>query len=39
MWKMDVHIEKMLTRNAQMYPNDVALIERTPAENKRTEIT
>ena len=29
----------MLGRNARMYPNDVALIERVPAEKKRTTIT
>ena len=39
MGKIDIHIGEMLARNARMYPNDVALIERTPAEKKRTEIT
>jgi acyl-CoA synthetase (AMP-forming)/AMP-acid ligase II len=34
-----VHIGEMLARNARLYPNDVALVERVPAEKKRTEIT
>jgi acyl-CoA synthetase (AMP-forming)/AMP-acid ligase II len=34
-----VHIGEILARNARMYPNDVALVERVPAEKKRTEIT
>lgn len=34
-----IHIGEMLARNARMYPNDVALVERTPAEKKRREIT
>jgi len=34
-----IHIGEMLARNARMYPNDIALIERAPAENKRKEIT
>ena len=33
------HIGEILARNARMYPNDVALIERIPAEKKRREIT
>lgn len=33
------HIGDILARNARMYPNDVALIERIPAEKKRSEIT
>jgi acyl-CoA synthetase (AMP-forming)/AMP-acid ligase II len=33
------HIGEILARNARMYPNDVALIERVPAEKKRWEIT
>jgi acyl-CoA synthetase (AMP-forming)/AMP-acid ligase II len=33
------HIGEILTRNARMYPDDVALIERIPAEKKRWEIT
>ena len=36
---MYVHIGEMLARNARMYPNDVALVERIPAEKKRWEIT
>jgi len=39
MGQLDIHIGEMLARNARLYPNDVALIERTPAEGKRTEIT
>ena len=34
-----IHIGEMLARNARMYPGDVALIERVPAEGKRREIT
>ena len=33
------HIGEILARNARMYPNDVALVERIPAEKKRIEIT
>lgn len=33
------HIGEILARNARMYPNDTALIERIPAEKKRMEIT
>ena len=39
MANLDVHIGEILARNARMYPNDVALIERTPGEHKRREIT
>src|SRR3972149_8870389 len=39
MWSLDIHIGEMLARNARLYPNDVALIERIPAEKKRIEIT
>ncbi len=39
MGNLDVHIGEILARNARLYPNDVALIERVPAEGKRTEIT
>ena len=39
MGTLDIHIGEMLARNARMYPNDVALIERIPSEKKRTEIT
>jgi len=39
MGTLDIHIGEMLARNARLYPNDVALIERIPSENKRTEIT
>ncbi len=36
---LDIHIGEILARNARMYPNDVALIERIPNEGKRKEIT
>jgi acyl-CoA synthetase (AMP-forming)/AMP-acid ligase II len=36
---INIHIGEMLARNARMYPDDVALIERIPAEKKRTVIT
>ena len=36
---ISIHIGEMLSRNARMYPNDIALVERIPAENKRWEIT
>jgi acyl-CoA synthetase (AMP-forming)/AMP-acid ligase II len=36
---INVHIGEILARNARMYPNDVALIERIPASKKRFEIT
>ena len=39
MGSLDMHIGEMLARNARMYPNDVALIERVPNEKKRTVIT
>ena len=34
-----IHIGEMLARNARMYPHDVALVERNPAEKQRREIT
>jgi acyl-CoA synthetase (AMP-forming)/AMP-acid ligase II len=34
-----IHVGEMLARNGRMYPNDIALIERAPVENKRREIT
>ena len=34
-----IHIGEMVARNARMYPEDVALIERVPAEGRRREIT
>ena len=34
-----IHIGEMLARNARRFPNDVALVERIPAEKKRKEIT
>jgi acyl-CoA synthetase (AMP-forming)/AMP-acid ligase II len=34
-----VHIGEILARNARLYPDSVALVERTPAEKKRIEIT
>jgi acyl-CoA synthetase (AMP-forming)/AMP-acid ligase II len=39
MGSLDIHIGEMLARNARMYPNSVALIERIPSEHKRREIT
>ena len=36
---MCIHIGEMVARNARMYPNDVALIERIPDKQQRTEIT
>lgn len=36
---LQVHIGEILARNARMYPQDVALVERIPAEKKRVEIT
>jgi acyl-CoA synthetase (AMP-forming)/AMP-acid ligase II len=39
MGNLDIHIGEILARNARLYPNDVALIERVPAEGKRSEIT
>jgi len=34
-----IHIGEMLARNARMYPDDVALVERAPAEGRRSVIT
>ncbi|NWF93342.1 MAG: AMP-binding protein [Syntrophaceae bacterium] len=34
-----MHIGEMLARNARLYPEEVALIERNPTERKRREIT
>jgi acyl-CoA synthetase (AMP-forming)/AMP-acid ligase II len=34
-----IHIGEMLARNARKFPNDVALVERVPAEKKRFEFT
>jgi acyl-CoA synthetase (AMP-forming)/AMP-acid ligase II len=34
-----IHIGEMLARNARMYPDDIALVERIPAQKKRFEIT
>jgi acyl-CoA synthetase (AMP-forming)/AMP-acid ligase II len=39
MGNLDIHIGEILARNARLYPNDVALIERVPSENRRSEIT
>ncbi len=39
MGTMDIHIGEILARNGRMYPNEVALIERSPKEKKRREIT
>jgi acyl-CoA synthetase (AMP-forming)/AMP-acid ligase II len=37
--KLDIHIGEMLARNARLFPDEVALIERSPSEKKRTMIT
>src|SRR5208283_5787397 len=37
--RMDIHIGEMLARNGRLYPDDIALIERIPAEKKRLTIT
>ena len=34
-----IHIGEMLSRNARMYPDDIALVERIPSQKKRWEIT
>jgi len=34
-----IHIGEMLARNGRMYPDEVALVERIPAERKRREVT
>lgn len=34
-----IHIGEILARNGRMYPNDVALVERVPAEKRRRQIT
>lgn len=39
MGNLDIHIGEMLARNARLYPDDVALVERSPAEGRRREIT
>jgi acyl-CoA synthetase (AMP-forming)/AMP-acid ligase II len=39
MGNLDIHIGEILARNARLYPNDIALIERIPNEGKRQEIT
>jgi acyl-CoA synthetase (AMP-forming)/AMP-acid ligase II len=39
MGNLYIHIAEMLARNGRMYPNDVALVERTPASGKRAQIT
>lgn len=36
---INIHIGEILARNARMYPNDIALIERIPADKKRTTVT
>jgi len=36
---LDIHIGEILARNARLYPNDTALVERIPSEKKRSEIT
>jgi acyl-CoA synthetase (AMP-forming)/AMP-acid ligase II len=39
MTDINIHIGEMLARNARMFPDDIALIERIPAEKKRSTIT
>ncbi len=39
MYNVQVHIGEMLARNARMFPDKIALVERTPTENKRLTIT
>lgn len=39
MGQLDIHIGEILARNARLYPNEVALIERAPADGTRKEIT
>lgn len=39
MGDINIHIGEMLARNARMYPDDIALVERIPAEGKRSTIT
>ena len=34
-----IHIGEILARNARMYPDDIALVERVSADKARTEIT
>ena len=36
---MDIHIGEILARNARLFPHDVALIERSPKEGTRWEIS
>jgi acyl-CoA synthetase (AMP-forming)/AMP-acid ligase II len=36
---IDIHIGEMLARNARMYPDKIALVERIPTEKKRFTIT
>jgi acyl-CoA synthetase (AMP-forming)/AMP-acid ligase II len=36
---LDIHIAEMLARNARMYPDRIALVERIPSEKKRLTIT
>jgi len=36
---LDMHIGEILARNARLYPDDVALVERVPSERRRSQIT
>ena len=38
MGNLDMHIGEILARNARMYPNGIALIERIPSEHKRKDL-
>ncbi len=39
MTELCIHIGEMLARNARLYPNDIALIERNALEKKRRQLT
>jgi acyl-CoA synthetase (AMP-forming)/AMP-acid ligase II len=39
MASLDIHLGEILARNARMYPDDVALIERSPRQKTRKQIT
>jgi hypothetical protein len=36
---IQIHIGEILSRNARMYPDDIALVERVAADKTRKEIT
>lgn len=39
MGQFDIHIGEMLARNARLYPNEIALVERIPEKGIRRELT